>query len=213
MSDYIIKLQHCSLFYGLESDSIEELLEEMNYSVKFFHRFEDIFTPLMKAENIGIILSGEVLIQKYISAEKLISLGIKRAPDVLAAPALFSGEIFYPCASHAHTDVELLTISKSTLKALFEREPKVSLNYISTISREMIKLKNKISLLSKSSLREKIAYYLLNLAKCHSSHIIELDMSKKELAYALNVTRTSLSREIQNLQNERIILNKNRKIE
>lgn len=212
MFDYINQLERSPLFYGFESSCVEKLLNKINYTVKVFCKSEAIFSSIMTAENIGIILYGEVLIQKYVTSEKIVTLGTKRAPDMLAGPSLFSCDIYYLADSFAYTDVELLIISKKSILMLFELDSRISLNYLKIVSNEMIKLKNKITILSKNSLKEKIALYLLNLSNTHNSDVLEMDVSKKELALELNITRTSLSREFKKLQDSNIINFKNRKV-
>jgi CRP-like cAMP-binding protein len=81
----------------------------------------------------------------------------------------------------------------------------LTLNMIKIISKKAINLNKTIEYLSVKSIRQKIAYYLLDQYKKTKSRNFMLDMNRNELSDFLNVTRPSLSREMANMRDEGLI--------
>jgi CRP-like cAMP-binding protein len=66
-------------------------------------------------------------------------------------------------------------------------------------------LNSKMQILNADTIRGKISVYLISLYKKTKSMTFDMPMNRQELADFLNVTRPSLSRELSNMQEDKII--------
>ncbi|RDU24682.1 Crp/Fnr family transcriptional regulator [Anaerosacchariphilus polymeriproducens] len=132
---------------------------------------------------------------------------------MLAESSIFSMFKHYLDTFVAYRPSEVLLLTKTDLLKLFELDNAILLNYLEYISNSTLTSKSKIAILSLDSIREKISGYLLHEYKMNGSQIITLPFSKKEWAEFINVSRTSLSRELRYMQQEGIISFQKRTIE
>jgi CRP-like cAMP-binding protein len=68
-----------------------------------------------------------------------------------------------------------------------------------------VKLNQKLELLTLKGMREKIASYLLNESLERKSNMFQVVLNRTELADYLNVSRTSMSRELARMKEEGLI--------
>ncbi len=98
---------------------------------------------------------------------------------------------------------------KTELLALFTLDRDFMLNFLESASNSTLILKHKIGILSLDSIQEKIAGFLVHDKKhvniANGSNVVILPFSKKAWAEYMNVSRTSLSRELRILETEGII--------
>lgn len=209
MNSLLPLLKKCSLFKNKSMDEIEHLLSSINYKVETFSENEIVFSPLQTADRMGIILSGTVDIQKLFPAGKVVIIERKKSPDLIAEPSIFSSYQYYPSTAVVYKSCKILFIHKTELQKLFTLDMDFMLNFLESVSNSTLILKHKIGILSLDSIQEKIAGFLVHYRKqnceANGSDIITLPFSKKAWAEYMNVSRTSLSRELRKLETEGII--------
>ncbi|MCG8499332.1 MAG: Crp/Fnr family transcriptional regulator [Firmicutes bacterium] len=209
-------LQKCSLFKHKSTDELGSLLANIHYSINTFKENEIIFSPLQKADKIGIILSGSVDIQKLFPGGKVVILERKKSPDLIAESSMFSKFECYPHTISVCKPCKIFFIGKAELLQLFALDQNVMWNFMEAISNTALLLEHKIGILSFDSIQEKIAAFLIHDQK-HADKIVEtntvtLPFSKKAWAEYMNVSRTSLSRELRKLEIAGIISFRQRNI-
>ncbi|WDV45192.1 Crp/Fnr family transcriptional regulator [Clostridiaceae bacterium M8S5] len=212
MNDISLILANCSLFKNISYEKINELLSKINYRIVRYKEDEIIFSPFQIADKMGVILSGSVDIQKLFPDGKIIILDRKVRFDLIAEPSIFSTHQYYPSTACVNKSCEILFLNKANLQKLFTLNNTFMLNYIQSISNLTLDLKHKIGILSLNSIKEKIAGYLIHDFKVNNSKTITLPFSKKAWSEYMDVSRTSLSRELKKLQTEGIISFNRRKI-
>lgn len=205
MNKKLSMLKKCTLFRNKESDEIESLLSNISYRTETFTESEVIFSPVQNANKMGIILSGTADIQKLFPTGKVVIIERKKTADIIAEASMFSKLDYYSDTIVACKPCEILLVTKKDLLTLFNLDPTVLLNYLEHVSNSTLVLKNKIGILSLDSIRAKIAGYLIYDYKMNGSHVISLPFSKKEWAEYMDVSRTSLSRELRGLEFEGIL--------
>lgn len=213
MNNLSLLLSNCNLFRNVSSEKIEQLLSKINYKIMHFEENEIVFSPFQIADKMGIILSGSIDIQKLFPDGKMIILDRKEPFDAIAEPSIFSTYQYYPATACVCKSCEILFINKNNLQILFTLNNTFMLNYLESVCNLTLKLKHKIGILSLDSIKEKIAGYLIHDFKINNSQIITLPFSKKAWAEYMDVSRTSLSRELKKLQTDGIISFNKRKIE
>lgn len=197
-------LKRSVLFKDKDPDEIETLLISISFRIESFAENDVIFSPVQNADKMGIILSGAVDVQKLFPTGKVVIIERKKNADMIAE-AIFSRLDYYSDTIVACKPCEILLITKNDLLKLFEFDSNILLNYLEHVSNSTLVLKNKIGILSLDSIRSKIAGYLIYDYKMNSSHVISLPFSKKEWAEYMDVSRTSLSRELRGLELEGIL--------
>lgn len=216
MKHKLSALQKCTLFQNKSIDEIEALLSEINYKVESFAENDIIFSPVQNAEKIGILLSGSVDVQKIFPNGKMVIIERKKASEVMGE-CIFSKYSLYPDNACACKPTKTLFISKNDLLKLFTLDNQFMLNFLALTSNSMLMLKHKIGILSLDSIQEKIAGYLVHYLQYenepNNTNTVLLPFSKKAWAEYMDVSRTSLSRELRKLEVEGILSFQNRTIE
>jgi len=130
----------------------------------------------------------------------------------IGANLLFSKKTIYPFNIFAKEETIVATIMLEGLKKLLHNEIFV-LRFLENISENSQILNQKISIFKRKTLRENLEAYLIVLYEHQKVNPITLPISKKELADYLGVQRPSLFRELKKMQEEGLIVSKNKKIE
>lgn len=198
-------LLNCTLFKNKNIDDIEFLLSKIDFRVDCLTENEIIFSPIQNADKIGIVLSGAVDVQKIFPTGKVVIIERKKSADMIAESSVFSMLGYYADTFVACKPCEILLITKKELLKLFNLDNIILLNYLEHVSNSTLILKNKIGILSLDSIREKISGYLIHEYKFNGSYVITLPFSKKEWAEYIDVSRTSLSRELRGMEEDGIL--------
>jgi CRP-like cAMP-binding protein len=210
------QLANCSLFQGKSVPEIEQLLKKIIYRTATFQKNEVIFSPNQPADMLGIILSGTVDIQKVFPSGKLVMITRKTACDLFAEPSIFSRATHYPNQVSACKPCRIMLIHKNEVLKLLRRDETIMSNFLKSVSDSMLLLKHKIGILSLNSIQAKIAAFLfhaLNHTDDHNNvNLITLPFSKTAWAEYMNVSRTSLARELKKMALAQIITVNQKKI-
>jgi CRP-like cAMP-binding protein len=215
MKHKLSALQKCIMFQNKSIDEIEGLLSKINYEVESFAENNIIFSPVQNANKIGILLSGSVDVQKIFPNGKMVIIDRKKAYEIIGE-CVFSKYSFYPDNACACKPTKILFILKTDLLKLFTLDNQFMLNFLELTSNSIIMSKHKIGILSLDSIQEKIAGYLVHYLQHENepsnTNIVTLPFSKKVWAEYMDVSRTSLSRELKKLKTEGILSFQNRTI-
>lgn len=197
------------MFKNKSFDEIEVLLSKINFKEENIAENEIIFSPVQNADRIGIILSGTVDVQKIFPNSKVVIIERKRTPEMIGESSIFSKYEYYPDNVYACKPTKVLFITKPDLLRLFALDNQFMLNFLESTANSTLMLKHKIGILSLDSIQEKIAGYLVHYLQYESgannTNIVTLPFSKKAWAEYMDVSRTSLSRELRKLEAEGIL--------
>lgn len=200
-------LKQCPLFAGLKEEDLKKIR-----SISILKRIvkkELIFAEGETAKGFYVILSGKVKLYKISPEGKEQILHIVYAPDAFAEAALFL-EGAYPAYAEALTDGQLLFIPARDFIQMIEKNPKLSINMIISLSHFLKKFTALIEELSLKEVSSRVAKYLLDLSlkaerEGKDPMRIELDMSKGQLASRLGTISETLSRTLGKLKAKEII--------
>jgi len=209
MNHRLTTLQKCTLFKNKSVDEIETFLSQINYKEEEFAENDIILSPIQKADRIGILLTGIVDVQKIFPNGKVVIVERRKASELIGDSSIFSKYEYYPDNVCACKATKVLFITKSELLRIFSVDNQFMLNFLESASSTNLMLIHKIGILSLDSIQEKIAGYLVHRLQYESEpdnkNIITLPFSKKAWAEYMNVSRTSLSRELRKLEDEGIL--------
>lgn len=198
-------LKKCPLFYEKTLDHILDLLSTFQYRIVTYSKDETIFAPFMTPDSLGILLSGTLDVLKHYPSGKSLLITRKTPSSLLGEETLFSRLNEYPEHFIATTTCKILFIKKDSLEALLEDDEQINKNFIYALSEAAITVKKCYGVLTLNTIQEKIAGYLYHEHLRNHSLKIILPFSKKMWAEHLNLSRTSLSRELREMVSNKII--------
>lgn len=156
--------------------------------------------------SIDVILNGQVVIERIDDAGNLMRITEFFPDDILGGNLLFSKNPCYPMMVTAKTEVILLSITKNLVFDFCATNKDFLKVYLEYISDHSLLLGDKLKHYVNRSIRESIIAYLKSEYKIQKSQTLQLRLTKKELADRIGVQRTSLSRELQKMKNEGLLV-------
>ena len=127
-------------------------------------------------------------------------------PGNLVAPAfIFAKDTTLPVSVETDSKVNILRMTPETLKTLIDKDEDIRMNFIHTLSNIDVFLTQKMKVLSLFTVREKVAYLLLERAGEQNSNIIHLERSRQEIADSFGIQKFSLLRVLSDFEKEGII--------
>lgn len=211
ISENINTLAKFNIFANFSLDNIKHFFTCHESYYKMYKKNEIVLNQGYYINCMYIILKGSV------SVEKIDILG-----NSTYLLDLYKGDLFgeqnilckstisqytYKCSS----DCKLLVIyftKKSNKTNCQDTCPVRKLfteNLLCEIAKNNRLLMNKLEILSKKNLREKIMTFLINEAEINNSKIIKIPFNKSRFAQYLGVNRSALMREISSMKNDGLI--------
>lgn len=205
MMPYIDSLSKCVLFKNLEESQIESIFDSLIYSIKNYEKDEVIAIENDDCHSLGIILSGNIEIHKPFPSGKVVTINHFSAGNVFGEALVFSEEHRYPATIISSDNAKVMYIKREDIVSMMANNPRVINNFMGVLSNRILMLNNRLTNLSYDSLRKKIANILILEYKRQKSSNITLPYSRKKMAELLNIPRPSLSRELVNMKEDKII--------
>jgi len=213
LNKYIDKIKNVSLLEVLSNEEINEYLNKNYFIIKNYPKNSIIHMDGDKCKKIEIILSGNVVVDRIDYSGNLFTITPPKEGGILGANLLFSNNPYYPMTITANKDTVLLEIQKEFLLELLWENKKFLISYLKFSSTNTERLTKKLKHSVNKTIRENIINFLKNKYSKKNSLIINLNMTKKQLAENFGVNRTSLSRELKKMKNEGLIDFDNKSIE
>jgi CRP/FNR family transcriptional regulator len=153
-----------------------------------------------------MVESGNVRIFKSSPNGREHVLSIDGPGSSIAELPLFDGEA-YPASAAAVDDVTLLFVSKQDFQALCLAHPEVPLKVLRVVGARLRRLVGIIEELSFTTVRHRLASYLLRLAQKSGKRTpdgveVTLPLTNQELAAQIGTVRELVSRNLSRLQAE-----------
>ncbi len=172
---------------------------------------ESLFHAGDPAAGLFFVKKGEIRIFKMDRQGKemeVVRLGNK---SFFGEAILFTSETL-PAYAEAVTESEVFFLHKRQLFEDLEKTPGLARGLLSLLARKCLILNQRIEVLGLQTVRQRLAHYLLSRCKGQSSCTISLDINKTELAKYLGTISETLSRNLKQLQDEKLIEVDNRVI-
>lgn len=195
------------LFAGCGPEELAPLPEEIRGEKRRYAKGGVIFSPDHFQKELGILLSGRVLVTK---GDGDLVVSELETGDLFGAGAMFNEESEYVSTLTARTPCEILFFSQEAVQALIDRSPRIRYNYIRYLSCRIRFLSGKIDALIQGSGEKKLSSYLLRLMD--GGGRVNPGCSMTELASRLNISRASLYRELQKLEVRGVLVREGKNI-
>ncbi|MEI7830145.1 MAG: Crp/Fnr family transcriptional regulator [Prolixibacteraceae bacterium] len=193
------------LFKGLTIVELNTLFLQIQFQVKTFRSGEILAHAGDDVNRVILLLNGRLQGEMIDFAGNSLKIEELEPPQMVAAAFLFGPKNIFPVYLSAKTDGKILVIPKKEFIVLLSRESRVMVNYLNIVSGKAQFLSGKITFLSLKTIKEKIAYYLLQKMKNGESGIIKVEQTQTNLADLFGVTRPSLTRTILEMEKRGIL--------
>ncbi|MBF0299317.1 MAG: Crp/Fnr family transcriptional regulator [Oligoflexia bacterium] len=169
---------------------------------------QSLFNEGDSAENLFIIVYGKLSIYKISRQGEERPIHFHKAFDLVAEAAIFDEKI-YPASCKALQESLVLSVPRDELISLIKKYPDIALKLLASYSKRLREFVLMVEDLTLNDARERLLRYLLkNATKKNNSsnqYVVELSISKKELASILGTTAETLSRTLKILKQEGLI--------
>ena len=197
-------LKASPLFKGLETEDINSLINNSSHQIKQFSDKEVLAYAGEKVEKAMILLEGKLQGEMIDFAGNSLKIEEMEPPQMVAAAFLYGPQSVFPVNLSAVSEGKMLIIYKQDFTQLLSADPRVLNNYLNIVSGKAQFLSRKITFLSFKTIKEKIAYYLLQNFKT-GNQVVIINQSQKGLAEMLGVARPSLARTISEMESDQLI--------
>lgn len=202
-------MNELSIFKDISPNEVNDILKSLGSRKINFKKEHIIFSNLVEDDLIGIVLSGKVNIINY------DYFGNRDIIDSLEYDAIFGKPFSYMnnnISIIAATDCEILFLDYHQLMNNQSKYEKINYNINKLLTSKIYQLYEKLEILSKRTIREKLLNYFGSIARKRGKKTFNLPITYIELADYLSVDRSAMMREIKKLKDEKIITVIERKI-
>ena len=209
MENYRDIVSKTDLFYGIEKEDIQAMLNCLKPRVCSYDRNDYIVRGGDAFESLGIVLKGEATVSKENAAGNRIVMTLLKQGDIFGEILAFSRQLVWPATVQAQESSEVIFFPREKIIGECDRmcpwHRSLIQNFLRIISERALKLNKKIEYLTIKSMRGKISTYLLEQYKRTGDKNIILPLNRNELSDFLNVSRPAMSREMSKMRDEGVI--------
>lgn len=161
------------------------------------------------SDKFYIINKGKIKIFKYTKEGKEQILYILSEGDFMGYLSLLKKGKF-EFNAEALEDVSVCILTKDNFDSILKKTPEISLKILENLHDRIVRLEDLVQRLGTKDIEARIAGLLLSFArdfgtKQYEEIMIELPLSREEMANYIGVTRETISRKLTNMQDEGII--------
>lgn len=191
---------------------IKQILATNIGKINYYIKNEILFFENDLCENIGIVLEGEIHIKKYYSNGQETILKKIMPLESFGEHLIFSSFPFFPANIYCYSkESKILLVTKKELENFLIKDFSNLFNYIHMLSDYGVQLNQKVQLLSKRTIKEKLCFYLSSQTHNFKEKSLKVN-SLEEIANIINCDRVSFSREFNKLLKEGILAYHSKKI-
>ena len=203
--DYSV-LEKSALFSGLSAKALRNVLEDVSHHIQCYDKGETVFHLMEDANRIGVILEGRVQTQKPFPNGTQINVSVRNPGEMIGPAAVFSHRQKYPCDVVALEPVTIMMFRKEDTLLLLQKDAQVLKNFMAELATAAYMLQQRLELLSYSGIAQKAACFLLIQSRQSGKNVVRIPESVSNWAMVMNVSRSSLHRELKKLETDGIII-------
>ncbi len=209
MTQYLDVLSQSPLFLGMDRQGIAEVLTCLRARFKTYTKGEILLLAGDNVPELGIVLSGGVVIEREdANGVRTIITKVERG-ELFAEAFACAGTLHSPVSVTAGTQSEVLWLPATGIVSVCPRScahhTRLVENMMHLLARKNLLMHERLELLSKKTIRERITTYLGMQSRRQGSARFVIPFSRTELADYLCVDRSALSRELGAMRNEGLV--------
>lgn len=203
------ELLESPLFKGIKENEINGIFKCMGAFQKSYKKGDYIFLEEEEIRNIGVVLSGAIhMIKEDIWGHTTILTRIEKGQligESFVCGTNFISNVTFRVAED--TDIIFIPFDRvmRTCKMTCGFHHRMIENMVTVIADKNRVLMEKLEIISKKTLREKILAYLSMEVQRQNKRYLEIPLGRIELADYLCTDRSSLTRELNKMRDEKII--------
>jgi CRP/FNR family transcriptional regulator, nitrogen fixation regulation protein len=180
---------------GVKADSLSQSMDLMGATMAY-PRNSEIFGEGEPAEYLYKVMNGSVRTYKILRDGRRQVGGFYLPGDIFGLE--FADE--HTLSAEAIADTKVLVVKRTALNALAGRNASIAQQLFALIGHELGRVQDRIMLLIKSA-QERVATFLLEMAeRASGSNIVELPMSRQDIADYLGLSLETVSRALSALE-------------
>lgn len=191
------------MFQGLETEQLQALANIAQLLT--YQKGELIFSQGEPGIGFFIVQTGRVKVFQVSPEGKEQIFKFFGSGEHFAEVPAFDGGCF-PASAAAIEDSQLLLFKRTVFLNLLQTQPKIAINMLAIFARHLRQFSRLINDLSLKEVPARLATYLLNLSEnTNPINLLELGMTKTQLAAVLGTIPETLSRAFAKLSQEGLI--------
>lgn len=202
-------LQNGVLFRDMTAEEIKEIVDHIQGRMVTLEAGEAYCMPGDLLTNVGVIVSGEVLISKIMDSGDENLIQKFQQGYLLGADIAYSTTRINPYYIYASMRSEIWTFPVENMmrEGLFSESVsrKLLANTVRFLANENVRKQFKIDVLSQNGLRDRIMSYLMTRSSKLGTNEFRIPFDREEMANYLCVNRSALSHELSLMRNEGLI--------
>ncbi len=181
-------------FNGLTAKEIQAILQTVNYKIVEYPAKEIYTLAGMPCKYADFILKGELISRMTGLSGKQVQIDRLKACILIAPAFIFAKNNAMPVSVETVQHTTIMRMMPSELKHLIDSNERIRMNFIQLLSSINVFLTQKLRMLSLLTVREKVAYFLMKVAKEQQSRTIKLSNTRQEIADTFGIQKFSLLR-------------------
>lgn len=193
-------LEKVPIFTSLTAAEMVEV--SMTATHKKYKKGENIYFEGETAEKLFVINTGKVKISKLSEEGKEQIIRILQAGDFMGELSIFTNS---PLKNNAEAveATTVCTIDSKKIKELIEERPGIAIKILKELSMRLEKTESLIESLGLRDVEQRVADILVKLMD--EDNVVDLSISKKDLAAHIGMSQETLSRKLTNFQEKGFI--------
>ena len=179
-------LANSPFFNGLTAKEIQAILQTVNYKIVEYPAKEIYTLAGMPCKYADFILKGELISRMTGLSGKQVQIDRLKACILIAPAFIFAKNNAMPVSVETAQHTTIMRMMPSELKHLIDSNERIRMNFIQLLS--------SINVFLTQKLREKVAYFLMKVAKEQQSRTIKLSNTRQEIADTFGIQKFSLLR-------------------
>lgn len=198
-------VSNIDLFRSFTEEELIQVFKTFPYKINSYKKGQVIHFQNEVCCYMDIVLVGQVFVQNIDIEGNILTISTFSPSDVMGVNLLFSSKNFFPMTVSAKSDCLVLHIPKDLVIQLCQNNVAFLTKLIGVISDKTLTLTDKINSISLKTIRKSIVDFLTYEYHIQKSNVIQLSVSKKEMAERLGVQRPSLMRELNKMRKDGLV--------
>lgn len=195
-------LRSCPLFAGMSDIEIELTLGNVSHQLVSLPSHEIYALAGMPCKYVDVVVSGRLICRMAALSGKQVEVSRLDCGNMVAPAFIFSKDRSLPVSVETEGKVQLFRMRPEELKRLLDVEETIRMNFIRILSNIDVFLTQKMKVLSLFTVREKVAYLLMERAGEQGSNEVHLERSRQEIADSFGIQKFSLLRVLSDFEKE-----------
>lgn len=202
-------IKNVSLFQGIGDYELDGLLRCLKREYRTYKKSVYIFSEGDDVKSIGIVLSGNVQVQKQDVFGRQIIMADLESTEIFGEVFAFANVSKCPVYVQALSDCKILFLDFQSITGICHSacafHKKLIENMLRILAEKNMFFHQKVDFLSKRTIRERVSAFLESQIAKTNSREFTIAFTREAMADYLCVDRSALSRELGKMRNEGIL--------